>query len=96
MTAARTTAKAVSLAAELAVLARVAQGVAAFLDAEEGGGVTEDRQREAVAMLCLLAERMALLRRAVVGAEDPKSLLAGFNEADAPRAGDDPDIRLRV
>jgi len=88
------TAKAVSLAAELAVLTRVTQGVADFLDADEGGGVSEDHQREAVAMLRLLGARLGQLRRVVVGAQDPKALLAPFNEAEAPGAGD-LDIVLR-
>ena len=87
---------AVSLAAELAVLARAVNGLARFLDVEEAGVVTEDHQREAVALLGLLGARLWQLRRASVGAQDPKSLLAPFNEADAPRAGDDPDIRLRL
>ena len=43
-------AKAVSLSAELAVLARAVQGVARALDVEEGGGVTRSfsRRREGV------------------------------------------------
>ena len=90
------TIKALSLSAELAVLARAVQGLARFLDADEGGGLNEDHQREAVALLGLLGARLWQLRRAVVGAQDPKSLLAPFNEADAPRPGDDPDIYLRA
>lgn len=58
--------------------------------------MSEDHQREAVAVLCLLGARLWQLRRAVVGAQDPKSLLAPYNEAEAPRPGDDPDIRLRA
>ncbi len=41
--------KAVSLGAELAMLARAVQGLARFLDAEEAGVATEDHQREALA-----------------------------------------------
>jgi hypothetical protein len=89
------TAKAVSLGAELAQLARAAQAVVTFLGADEGGGMTEEQQREAAALLCLVVERLRQLRRVVVGAENPKTLLATFNEAEAPRAGDDPDIVLR-
>jgi hypothetical protein len=89
------TAKAVSLGAELAQLARAAQAVVKFLGADEGGGMTEEQQREAAALLCLVVERLRLLRRAVVGVENPERVLATFNEAEAPRAGDDPDILLR-
>ncbi len=87
------TIKSISLGDELAVLARAAQGIVDILDAE-AGGADEDHMREAVALLCLLGARLAQLRRAVVGALDPKSLLARFNEADAPQPGDDPDIHL--
>ena len=87
------TTKSVSLGDELAVLARAAQGIVDILDGE-ASGANEDHMREAVAMLCLLGARLSQLRRAVIGALDPKSLLAPYNEADAPQPGDDPDIHL--
>ena len=89
------TAKAVSLGAELAQLACAAQGVVTFLDADEGGDMTGEQQREAAALLWLVVERLRRLRRVVVGAEDAKGLLATFNEAEAHRPGDDPDMLLR-
>jgi hypothetical protein len=89
------TGKVVSLGAELAVLARAVQGVANFLDVGEIGNLPEEQKREAVAMLAVIASRVVQLRRSVIGAQDPKTLLAPHNGAEEPRRGDDPDILLR-
>ena len=86
--------KDVSLAAELDVLARAVQGLTRLLDVNEVA--TEDHQREAVALLHLLGARLGHLRRAVLGAEDPRTLLTPFNAADPPNPNDDPDIRIRA
>ena len=88
--------KVVSLGAELILLTRAIQGVANFLDVGEIGGLTEEQKRQAVAILVVVASRVVQLRRAVIGAEDPRMLLAPHNEAEDPRPGDDPDILLRA
>jgi hypothetical protein len=67
---ARRVLKKVSLAAELNVLRRAVEGVIDLLDV----GTFEyapDRRRRAAAALVLVAERVRLLRRTVVGAVDP-------------------------
>jgi hypothetical protein len=90
------TAKAVSLAAELAALARAVDGIAALLGGDEPGDLPEDRQRTAVALLGLVGERLALVRRVVVGAEGARAILAAFNAAEPPLPGDDPDITIPI
>ena len=90
------TAQAVSLAAELAVLARAVDGVAHLLGSDEPGDVPEDRQRAAIALLGLVGARIALVRRVVVGAAEPMSILAAFNEADTPIPSNDPDITIPI
>ncbi len=85
--------KYVSLAAELAALRRSLEAVAECLTLETLDQPVE-RDRRLAAVLNLTAERVRLLRRAVVGAVDARELLAQHNESDAPALGDDPDILL--
>ena len=85
--------KYVSLAAELAAIRRSLEAVADCLNLETLDQPVE-RDRRLVAVLNLTAERIRLLRRAVVGAVDARELLAPHNESDAPTPGDDPDILL--
>ena len=90
------TGPAVSLAAELDVLARAVQGVADLLGGNEPGDMPEGHQRAAVALLGLVSARLVLVRRVMVGAEDARAILAAFNEAETPIPGDDPDITIPI
>jgi hypothetical protein len=84
----------VSVGAELAVLHRAVQGVADSLDVEK---IEPDAEaaKQASAVLNLIASRLRHLRRAIVGAEDPVSLVAPHNVVtDEPLPGDDPDVLL--
>jgi hypothetical protein len=88
-------AKDVSLAGELIVLQHAVEAAALLLDADGTGEPDVPAVRGALGTLAILASRIELLRRAVVGAVDPAVLHAPHNAViGPPRSGDDPDVLL--
>lgn len=89
--------KDVSLAGELVVLQHAVEAVGLLLDADGTGEPDVPAVRGALGALAVVASRIELLRRAVVGAVDPAVLHAPHNAVIGPaRAGDDPDVLLRA
>jgi hypothetical protein len=89
--------KDVSLAGELVVLQHAVEAAALLLDADGTGEPDIPAVRGALGTLAILASRIELLRRAVVGAVDPAVLHAPHNAViGPPRSGDDPDVLLRA
>jgi hypothetical protein len=89
--------KDVSLAGELVVLQHAVEAAALLLDADGTGEPDVPAVRGALGTLAILASRIELLRRVVVGAIDPSVLYAPHNAVIGPaRADDDPDVLLRA
>lgn len=87
----------VSLAGELDALQHAVEASVLLLDADGTGEPDAPAVRGALGTLAVVASRIELLRRAVVGAVDPAVLHATHNAVIGPaRADDDPDVVLRA
>jgi hypothetical protein len=88
----------VSLASELSVLESSVNGVRIVLEhlTMLGSEGPDHRTLEgAIGLLAVVAARVRLCRRVVIGAEPARTLLALHNTVVDRRAADDPDILLR-
>jgi hypothetical protein len=82
--------KAVSVSAELLVIQRTVQGVADILDVENvDHPVSDDAQRQVVAMLNLVAVRLRDLGRTARGRLPVELFWAGHNDADPSEEQED-------
>jgi hypothetical protein len=87
----------VSLASELSVLESAVNGVRSVLEhaAMQGRGSPDPRTLEgAIGLLAIVAARVRLCRRVVVGAEPARIILAPHNAVVDRHPADDPDVLL--
>jgi hypothetical protein len=89
--------KAVSVSAELLVLQRSVQGVADILDVQKvDNPVSDDAQRQVVALLSLVAVRLRDLGRVARGRMPVELFWAPHNQADAMEDLEDLVLRDRA
>ena len=87
----------VSLSSELSVLESAVNGVRIVLEhqAMQGGGGPDPRVLEgAIGLLAIVAARVRLCRRVVIGAEPARTILAPHNTVADRHPADDPDVLL--
>jgi hypothetical protein len=88
----------VSLAGELGLLRQALAAAADLLEPSAlGEELSADAGRYVLAVVSVAEARVAMLRRAIVGAADPSLLRSRHNDVIEPhRATDDPDVVLRA
>jgi len=87
----------VSLASELSVLESAVNGVRIALEhlTMQAGGNPDPRALEgAIGLLAIVAARVRLCRRVVIGAEPVRTILAPHNAVTDRHPTDDPDVLL--
>jgi hypothetical protein len=88
----------VSLASELSVSESAVDGVRILLEhvAVQASGSPDPRAlKSAIGLLAIVAARVRLCRRVVIGAEPARTILAPHNAVAARHPADDPDVMLR-
>jgi len=88
----------VSLASELSVLESAVNGVRIVLEhvtVQASGGPDPRALESAIGLLAIVAARVRLCRRVVIGAEPARTILAPHNAVADRHPADDPDVMLR-
>ena len=95
--AARERSPKVSLASELSVLESAVNGVRTVLEhltVQGSEGSDRCTAEGAIGLLAIIAARVRLCRRVVIGAEPARTILAPHNTVVDRHPGDDPDVLL--
>jgi hypothetical protein len=88
----------VSLSSELSVLESAVNGVRIVLEhvtMHAGGSPDPHALESAVGLLAIVAARVRLCRRVVIGAEPARTIVAPHNVVVDRHPADDPDVLLR-